>query len=404
VLVPDINESYRKFTVNNEGNIRFGLAAIKNVGAIAVDIIAKERNENGMFTSIFDFVERINLTAVNKRSVEAMVFAGAFDRFKDVTRAQFLAVDGDEPFIDSLLRYGAKAQIDKTQNTNSLFGGGDAVEVKKPKIPKASDSNLWELLKKEQELIGMYLSAHPLDTYRFEVEHFATHTIQDINDFIEWKHPKTQAYSTDDEQDFEPPMVIDDELGIDMEDAKDRKKRETLWNKMENRMVSIAGIIIAAKQGISKQGTPWGRLTVEDYSGSYEFSLFGKDYEKFLNYFQENVPVIIRCKIQESWRRAGDTRPAEWEARIQSINLLSNAKDDIKTVTLTIPVTELTSSFVNDLTLQLAEYKGNAELRLQLVDTHNNISTEVFSRSHRITPVEPLLSFFEHENIKIQLN
>lgn len=405
VLVPDINESYRKFTVNSEGNIRFGLAAIKNVGTNAVDVIAKERNDNGLFTSIFDFVERINLTAVNKRSLEAMVFAGAFDRFKDVTRSQFLAVDGEnESFIDSLLRYGTKVQADKTQNTNSLFGGGDAVEVKKPKIPKAPDVNLWELLKKEQELIGMYLSAHPLDTYRFEVEHFATNIIQDINDFIEWKHPKSQAYA-DDEQDFEPQITIDDELTEeDIEEAKDLKKREQLWSKMENRTVSIAGIIIAVKQGTSKQGKDWGRLTVEDYSGSYEFSLFGKDYENHLNYFKENIPVLVRCKIQESWRRPGDMRPAEWEARLQSINLLSNAKNDIKAVTLAIPVTELTSSFVSDLTLQLAEYKGNTEVRMQLLDARNKISTEVFSRSHRVTLVEPLLSFFERENIKIQLN
>jgi DNA polymerase-3 subunit alpha len=404
VLGPDVNESYRKFTVNKDGNIRFGMAAIKGVGGAAVDMITEERDVNGPFTSIFDFVERVNLTAVNKKSVEAMVFSGAFDGFTEIKRPQFFTPDNkNEIFLDSLLRYGNKAQADKAMNAVSLFGGGHAVEVKKPEIPVAPEWSLPELLKREKELVGMYLSAHPLDTHRFEINHFTTHSMAEINEFLERKKSgNTFLPKAEDEavQDVDTEMDGEAGMAVDAEQEKERVKR---LSDMDKRDVVVAGIVVAMKQGISKKGQPWGSITVEDYSSSYTFSLFGKDYEAYLRYFQEGLPVIIRCALQTRWRPVGDTRPAEWEAKIKTINLLNNAKDDIKAITLLLSVTELTPSFITGLAVQTSEYKGQTELRVKLIDPKHSITVDLFSRNHRIILAPAFLSYLEAENVKFQL-
>jgi DNA polymerase-3 subunit alpha len=403
VLCPDINESYRKFTVNADGNIRFGLAAIKGVGANAVDLITEERDINGPFTSIFDFIERVNLTAVNRKSVEAMVYAGVFDGFKEITRAQFFVADvKNEQFIDSLLKYGSKAQADKTQCSNSLFEGGHTIEVKKPKIPDAPEQNSSELLKKEKELIGMYLSAHPLDAYHFEVTHFATHTLQHIEDFLTWKNTGKISENKSDKtaEDPEEDMPVVEEMN---EDLEEQKNYEQLLRRMESRQVTVAGIVVAVRSGTTQKGQPWGSLTLEDYSGTHAFMLFGKDYEEHLSYFQMEVPVLVHCMIQKRWRAENDTRPEEWEARIKSIQLLNTVKDDVKAITLLMPVTELTPSFIEVFTKQVEEYKGSTELRMRLIDQQHKISVDVFSRTHRIILAPDMVSFFERENIKFEL-
>jgi DNA polymerase-3 subunit alpha len=407
VLGPDVNESYRKFTVNADGNIRFGLAAIKGVGANAVDVITKERDANGPFTSIFDFVERVNLTAVNRKSMESMVYAGAFDRFKEVSRAQYFVSDSkNESFIDALLRYGNKAQIDTLQHTNSLFDGGQTVERKKPKIMDAPESNFSELLKKEKELVGMYLSAHPLDTYRFEVKYFASHTMQDIEDFMAWKNTGKAAGNEKNKtaEDTAEDMYAIEEPDEVME-TDEQKNHEKTLREMELRQITVAGIIVATRSGKSKAGQAWGNITVEDYSGTHSFMLFGKDYEANLQYLNNiGISVLIHCMIQKRWRSENDKRPDEWEARIKSIQLLDTVKNDVKAVTLSIPVAELTPSFAQELVKQTEACKGNTELRIKFIDTQNNISVDVFSRKHRITLAPDILSFFEKENIKLEVN
>ncbi|MDR0691611.1 MAG: DNA polymerase III subunit alpha [Prevotellaceae bacterium] len=404
VLGPDINESYRKFTVNADGNIRFGLAAIKGVGGNAVDMIAEERDTSGIFTSIFDFVERVNLTAVNRKSMEAMIYAGVFDGFKEITRAQYFVRDSkNELFIDALLRYGSKAQIDKAQHTNSLFDGEQVVEKKKPKIMDAPESNISELLKKEKELVGMYLSAHPLDAYRFEVKHFATHTMQDIEDFIAWK--KTGQVAGDENSNVEDATEdMPDMEGMNEDtDTEEQKNREKILSEMGLRKVAVAGIVVATRTGQSQKGQPWGNITIEDHSGTHSFMLFGKDYESLLRYFQTGIPILVHCMMQKRWRAKDDNRPEEWEARIVSIQLLDTLKNNVKAITLPLPVTELTPTFVQELVKQVEECKGDTELRIKLIDKQNNVSVDVFSRNHRILLAPNMLSFFEKENIKFEL-
>jgi DNA polymerase-3 subunit alpha len=404
VLTPDVNESCRKFTVNADGNIRFGLAAIKGVGANAVDTITEERDANGPFKSIFDFVERVNLTAANRKCMEAMVYAGAFDGFKELTRAQYFVCDNkNEAFIDALLHYGNKAQVDKVQQTNSLFDGGQTVEKKKPKIIDVPESNLLELLNKEKELVGVYLSAHPLDTYRFEVSHFTTHTIQDIEDFIAWKRTgqivKNENSKTADAVTEDTPVV--EETG----DTEEQKNREKVLREMELRQVVIAGIVVASRTGVSKTGRSWGSIIIEDYSGAHSFMLFGKDYENLIQYFNTTkIFVLVHCTMQKQWRGKDDKRPDDWEARIKSIQLLNTAKDNIKAITVSLPVMELTSSFVQELAKHAEECRGNAELRIKLIDQQNNISVDVFSRKHRIALAPDMISFLEKENIQLELS
>jgi DNA polymerase-3 subunit alpha len=402
--------------VNAEGNIRFGLAAIKGVGANAVDIITEERETNGPYKSIFDFVERINLTAVNRKCMESMVYAGAFDRFKEINRAQYFVPDSkNELFIDALLRYGNKVQIDKLQNPNPIFSDKDdtdeedvkvkaKVEKKKPKILPAPESNLSDLLKKEKELVGMYLSSHPLDAYRFEMEHFATHTMQDIEDFITWKNTGQIAKKEDGkkEEDTEEAMPVVEEM--EEESTEEQKNHERTLSEMETRRVTVAGIVVAERSGKSQKDQIWGNVTMEDYSGTHSFMLFGKDFESVYQYFQkEGNAVLVHCMMQKRWRAKGDTRPDEWEARIKSVQLMDTIKDNIKAITLSLPVAELTPSFAQELVKQVEECKGNTELRIKFIDTQNDISADVFSRSHRIILASNILSFLDKENIKYEL-
>ncbi|MDR2448860.1 MAG: DNA polymerase III subunit alpha [Prevotellaceae bacterium] len=405
VLGPDVNESYCKFMVNDEGNIRFALAAIKGVGANAVDMITEERDANGPFKSVFDFVERVNLTAVNRKSMEAMVYAGAFDRFKEITRPQYFLHDNkNEFFIDALLRYGSKVQMDKRQNLNSLFAGEQIVEKKQPKILPAPEHNLSELLKKEKELVGMYLSAHPLDTYRFEVKHFTTHTMQDIEKFIAWKKTGQVAENENNKTEEDTEEIIPAEVIEELEEnTEEQKKQEKTLSEMESRQVAVAGIVVAVRNGTSQKGQPWGNITIEDYSGTHSFMLFGKDYESFLQYFQVGIPVLVCCAMQKRWRTKDDTRPEEWEARIKSMQVLDNVKNNVKAITLSLSVLELTPAFIQELTRQAEACKGNTELRIKFIDTQNDILTDVFSRSHRIILAPDILSFFEKENIKFEL-
>jgi DNA polymerase-3 subunit alpha len=185
VLGPAVNESDLNFTVTPDGNIRFGLGGIKGVGEGAVEAIITERKANGPFKSFFDFIERVNLTSCNKKTIESLVYAGAFDEFTDIKREQFFVEnDKGEMVIESIMRYGNKYQADQAANQISLFGDFDAIEIVKPEIPYAPDWSPLEKLNKEREYIGMYLSAHPLDDYEFEINHISNTTTQDLKDLM----------------------------------------------------------------------------------------------------------------------------------------------------------------------------------------------------------------------------
>jgi len=369
VLPPDVNESYRRFTVNKKGNIRFGMAAIKGVGAAAVDAIVEERRANGTFANIFDFVERIPFSIINRKTVESLALAGAFDEFKEIKRHHFLARNNkNETFLDSLLRYGNKLQIDKQVSSNSLFGEQHAVSITKPEIPyDAEEWSMSELLKKEKELVGMYLSAHPLDIHKFEIANFTNYTLADIPGLLEL------APSSD---------------------------------TVQRKIIRIAGTITTLQQGVSqKSGKPYMRFTIEDYNTSYQFALFGKDYENFHKYIEHNHALLLTCKFDKRYRGTDDKRPEEWELKIQSINYLAHVRDElVRNIHLSLSVEELTEPFIERLVNVATQNKGKVELFVKLVAPADQMAVELFSRSYRIALTPEVLEFLKSENLNYRLN
>ena len=366
VMGPDVNESDLTFTVNADGNIRFGLGAIKGVGEGAVEAIVNERKANGKYKSMFDLIERVNLTACNKRAVESLALSGAFDSFDDVRREQlFVENSKGEQVLESILRYGNKFQTDMAMTQNSLFGGMDAVEITKPEIPYAPEWSPLEKLNKERDLIGMYLSAHPLDEYEFEISHICNTTTVDLKDlqFIQGKPLK------------------------------------------------IGGMVTNFRHGTSKAGNPYGIFTLEDYVGAFEFALFGKNYIEFGKYMIKDLYLYINAIVQEKgadykYRKPENSDPnipKELELKIQKIEVFSDIKDKlINTLTLTIRLQQLTQDFATELNDSILKNKGNVNLYIQVVDELSPNKVMLFSRQHRIqinTTMYHLLSQAQKEEI-----
>jgi len=349
VLGPDINESRLKFNVNKEGNIRFGLGAIKGVGESAVVKIIEERNENGPFANIYDFVERVPLTQINKKTIEALATAGAFDNLDDIKRGQYFATDSKEStFIESLIRYGNMYQNDKDTQQQSLFGGRDSIEIAQPQLPNAEDWPKLEKLKREKEIIGVYLSAHPLDDFKMEIEQFCNATLADFDDL----------------------------------------------NTIKGRELTIAGMVTEVRHAIAKNGNPYGFLTLQDYSESYRFALFGKDYENFRKYCYEDYSLLIKGKVQ-----AKPYRDNELEFKIKQIMLLSQVREDlVESISLTIPLRSISDGLIEEIKEVALHKKGKALLKFKIVDTEENIVINMFSRSERIDITNELIHYLDKKS------
>jgi len=349
VLSPDVNESNLTFTVNKQGNIRFGLGAVKGVGVNAVATIVEERTKGGAFKDIFDFVERVSLQACNKKSMEALAQSGAFDNFTEIIREQFFATSANgETFTEILLRFGGKMQSDKNMNQNSLFGGSNSVAITRPELPRVESWSILEKLNREKELIGMYLSAHPLDPFRLEIKHMTNTQLADF------------------------PLP-------------------------EGKEFAIAGLITSARNAISKNGKPWGALTLEDFSGSMEFRFFGQDYEKFQNYIKDGAPLFIRGSVQRNFRN-------EPEPKIRTITYLSNIRNEaLKNASITLPLNIITDELVNDLNTYVEANKGNTMLRFKIFDSETNQTVEMFSRKQRINPSKEFMDYLEGLDLEVRL-
>lgn len=372
VLGPDINESYTDFTVNKEGNIRFGMAGIKGVGEGAVNSIIAIRDQEGPFTDLFDFIEKVNLTNINKKTLEGLVLSGAFDSFPEINRYSLFVETGsrDELFIDTVLRYGSKIQNDSLANTNTLFGSGDEIKPVRPAYPPLPEYNLLESLKTEKELVGMYLSAHPLDDFKFELDNFTTHTIAQANELPD----------------------------------------EAMHNqKLANKEIIIGGIITSVKENVSKKNNrPWSQIVIEDYSGNMIFSLFGKEYENFMGYTREHQCVLIKAIVsprypylsqEEKDKQKVDGKRIErvaesYELRISSMLLLANAREQfIKEFTILLPLSKLTKNFRSELKKFLQANKKGVLLSIYVLDESTGYVGEFFSRKYKIEPTKELVKF-----------
>jgi len=356
VLSPDINESFLKFSVNKNGDIRFGLAGIKSVGHSAVVDIISERTKNGAYKDLFDFVERVNLSSCNKKNIEALALAGAFDSFPGVSREQLVGVNSKgEEFLDTLIRYGNKFQLDKMESTNSLFGDDTSFMISRPEIPNAPKWSDLEKLNKERELIGMYLSAHPLDDYEFILKHVCITNTLILND-----------------------------LG-----------------PLNGKDVSFGGLVTAVREGQTKRNSPYTIFKVEDYEGSVEIPLFGEDSVNFGRYARLGMAVYINARIQPK-----RYRPEELEIKINSIKLLSEVKDIlVSKLTLQIELDELSDIMVADLSALIKNNPGSSLLYFQITSLDSNMKIQLFARPARVEVNKHLIDYLEDDlDIKFKIN
>jgi DNA polymerase-3 subunit alpha len=356
VLGPDVNESGVKFIVNNEGNIRFGLGAIKGVGEAAVLGLIEERRNNGPFVSIYDMVERVNLNALNKKNMEAMALAGAFDRFEGLTRSQFFAEnDKGESFIENLIKYGNRMSSEQQTTQQSLFGDDSGFEVVRPTPPETSEWPKLEKLNKEKEVIGIFLSAHPLDDYKLEIQTFCNVTLSDL---------------------------------VNLEPILDKE-------------VTMAGMVTEARSGTSKNGKPYGSLTIQDYTDSYRFMMFDRDYVEHSKYFAPGYFLLINGKVQKRKYREG-----ELEVKVRSINLLTSVREEmIKSITLILPLDIVSKDMTSELKTLVESNNGRTELRVIIADPVDRITVSLFSRAYRVEINNKFLKYLDkYTGIEYKVN
>ena len=363
VLNPDINESESKFTVNKNGEIRFGLGGIKGFGDNIVRAILAEREENGLFADIYDFVERMS-GVVNRKAFEALLHSGAFDSF-GICRKQFTQTckNGDI-FIDTLLRYGELYKKDSMESAVSLFGEVEELKPERPEIPMMTgEEDILERLQFEKELVGMYLSSHPLDQYAFELENFTTCQVGELETLVS-----------------------------DCETAKTRQK------------ANIAGFITSTQQMTTRTGRPWSKTVIEDYSGSYEIALFGKDHENFMSYMQLHSAIFIEGEIDEKYyikpeeRAQGKTSP--YAFKVKKIMLLGNVTDTyVKGFAISISTPMLTPEFRDSLVKMIKRNKGNVPLTMFLYDPEKKWNIEFLSRKFRVAVTAPFIEELDRMQI-----
>ena len=381
VLEPDVNESELSFTVNSKGAIRFGLGGIKGVGEGAVEAIISEREKNGKYTSIFDFLERVNLQSCNKKTIENLAKAGAFECFDDIYREQFFGTDEiGNTGLELLMNYGNKWQADKAVNSNSLFGDlADAIEIKHPDLPQVPRWDTIERLNKEKDLIGIYLSAHPLDEYEFELRELCNVTTNELSQFEKWRKPEERA---------EAEKRIKIELAENDEEMDERPIIPSEFIAAhKNQACLLGGLITSAEQRISQKGNPYGRYTIEDYSGSYEFALFGNAYTNFGHLLLKDLYVLVQGVVQQrgagqKWFREGSDEKAEFEFVVQSVETLNETqKKRSEGIQIRLALEAVTPELIDELADKIKENPGQGRLHVTVFNPLNKQQVALTSRS-----------------------
>lgn len=366
VLGPDVNESGYQFSVNKKGEIRFGLGAIKGVGGAAAATLLEERKRSAMgikeskgsFNSIFDLVKRVNLRSANKKTFESLAYAGAFDSF-GIHRAAYLVPDKDGiSFLEKLLRWGALCQDSKANASVSLFGEAADLDIPEPPVPAMAPWGNLEQLKFEREAIGFYLSGHPLDNYRLEMENFCKFKLSELRDM----------------------------------------------DKHKNKEFTFGGMVTAAVSSISKNGKPYGKFTLEDYNDSFEFMLFGQDFVNFEKFIKQGYFLYIRGKVQDRYKQADVL-----EFKISYIQLLSDVRDKLlKGITISVSVNDINETIIENLSKLLSEnakQKGNCTLNFKIIDPENNTAVDMLSKKIKINPDNKFLEILDSmAEIKYKLN
>jgi len=354
VLGPDINESYYKFSVNNQGAIRFGMGAIRGVGEGAVRAIVNERKKNGNFRSIFDVTKRVDLRAANKKAFDGLVLAGAFDSFQTANRSQYYALDERGlTFIEKAIKFGNKFQESKNSAQVSLFGEASEVQFEEPVIPPCEPWNIMEKLSKEKEMIGIYISGHPLDDFKTEIKYFCNATLENL-------------------------QRID---------------------QLEGKELSFAGIVTDVQHRVSKNGKPWGMFTFEDYSDAYEFRLFNEDYLKFRHFLIPNTFLYLKTVMRRAWQH-GDVR-----VQITTIQQLQDVLANMaKKITLQLPIDTINESSVEQFDMIFQKHKGKQHLNFMIIDHKEKLKLNMPSRTAKINITKELLDELGENQLTFKLN
>ena len=358
-LGPDVNESQMGFGVNKKGEIRFGLSAIKGMGTGAAMAIVNEREKNGAYKSIFDFAERIDLSNVNRKAFESLAYSGGFDSF-GLQREEYFGVNSKGvTFLDSLVRYAQLFQQEKAQMQNSLFGGDDAVEIAQPVVPKTDRWPSIEKLNKERELVGIYLSAHPLDEYSVILKNLCNTHIEEIG------------------------------RGADMEQLSKREE------------ITFGGIITAVNERFSqKTGKPFGFVTIEDFEGSGELALFGDDWARWNGLMKENYTIFVTAKCQPRYRNSN-----LYELKVQNVEQLYDVKAHrLERFTISVDASSVNDQTVSDLVTLVEQNEGSTQLYIEL-HTAEQSSVTLHCRNKGVNVDRALLDFIANEeNMSYKIN
>lgn len=361
VLGPDVNESDRQFNANKKHEIRFGLAGVKGSGDAAVEAIIEERNLNGPFTDIFDFITRVNLRTVNKKTIESLAYAGGFDCFPEFHRAQYFAIEPGEnaTFIEKLIRYANKQQSDTSPDLFSHSGGG--AEIPKPKVSEIPEWDDLAKLRYEQEVVGFYISGHPLDTFRVELDNFCSCTVDKVMEIHEGERA---------------PRLFGKEA-------------------------SIGGIVTSAVERMSKNGSPFMIFKIEDYKGSMEMLLGGEDYIKFKNYLQVGHFLYIKGKVQTRWKQDDN-----FEFKISSIQLLPEIREKLcKKIRINLTLDQIDAQFIHVLQDTFAHHPGSCTVNMTVTDPETHVEVEMLSRGYRVAPTNELFKMLNgFHGVKFFLN
>ncbi len=333
VLGPDINESGMNFKVNQKGQIRFGLSALKGVGEGPVEEILAERNTNGTFKDIFNLMQRVPLRSMNKKVMESLAYGGGFDCFENVNRSTlFMPSDGNkyDTFIEHLQRYGNAYQNQKAQSVNSLFGDSEDMMIPTPSIPQREEWPLFEKLNYEKEVAGVYLSGHPLDDYKMEIKSFTTCSLD-----------KAENY--------------------------------------KGQKLNLAGIVTLASHRISKKGTGWGIFAIQDYNGNIEFPLFGEDYEKFKHLLNVGACIFVKGQYQQRWGKE------EYQLKLLEVKLLESIGADMtESITLNIFIDKITEEFISEIQALCDTHKGKHILKMLFLDKENKEKLALKSKTQKV--------------------
>jgi DNA polymerase-3 subunit alpha len=359
VLGPDVNESAYEFTVNKEGAIRFGLGGIKGLGSGPVDAIIQERQENGPFTSIFELTKRVNLRLVNKKAMESMAYAGCFDSFAEIHRAQYFYPDSNgRTFLENAVRFGASVQENANSSQFSMFGEASDIKMPEPTVPSCEEWPTLHKLNFEKEVVGIFISGHPLDDFRIEIEAFCSGKVELLS-----KLPEVYG-------------------------------RELL----------IACIVTDVQHLTTKTGKPFGIMNIEDYGSATKLYLFGDNYLKFDRFMKKDLILAIRGKVQEGPYKDKVTGQKPLEFAISNIDLLENLLETRSaTLNITIPIKSLDQLLMGKLESLFHESEGKCHVKFTVVDVLDDLKVVMPSRRLKVEPSAKMIKAIEALQLEVEL-